>query len=466
MTKNDSFLALLDLQGAWFDGCKATMGNKAYMNCLGKILIKARIFWSVLSDVFQNQKLFPLQGILILGILFLCLSAGKCAVSIRSSGFLDAEMYSGKRVVQQESSRNSFTATVMSDGKWLLSVFPIHEKGDALHGTTNVIYMSFDGVDTFYCEYTEAVIELRNGKPTLVETKPISERRLQSYVSSGNYPFSPFDSQRRAHVLWLVYGIGHAMHYSGSNSIPLPWYPARSTPLAFGYRMDNNLTAIAPYFPKNITFVRDFSLDLSNEDDELLRPEMDVPQSSTSLAGRKEDLNIRKLKWKEGELAGSLTVEGQTNIAEFNVPTVVSIKTFASFGRLRRLYRVTVTNVVIETDGKISDEDFRPPVLTKLLVLDSRFRLRDSKKNIDFINYKLETAQKWLPMQTPELTNLFSAYAGNPTISSRKRSAFFLFSGKRIVLLVLISTLTALPIFCLGKFCFNKKQNVKANKNE
>jgi hypothetical protein len=400
-------------------------------------------------------------------VFLLFLSVSEAETVIKSSGILDAKMYSGKTVMQSESSKNSFISTVAVDGKWLLAIYPVYEKGNPLYGKTNVIYMAFDGIDTFFCEYTEAVIELKDGKPTLVTTKPISERRLQSYVSPGNYPFSPLDSQRRGHVLWLVYGLGHKIHDSGVKSIPLPWYPARSTPLAFGYRMDSSFSTSAPYFPQSIAFHRDFDLDLPNEDEELQRPEMDLARSGASFANRRDDLNIRKSKWKGGDLAGSLTVESRTNIAEFTVPTAVSIKTFASFGRLRRQYQVTVTNVLVEEIGTNSDEEFRPPILTKLLISDSRFRLRNAGKNVDFINYKLEKDQKWLAVQSPELTNLFMAYAGNDNFSSR-RSLFSRFSAKNIVLLVLVGTSAILLIILFRKFLFKqtKERMQKETKQE
>lgn len=389
----------------------------------------------------------------------------KAEMVIQTSGFLDAKMFSGKNVVQSESSRNEFTATLSMDGRWLLAVSPIREKGDPLFGTSNVIYMSFDGADTFYCEYTEAIIELKNGKPTLVATKPISERRLQSYASSGNYPFCPYDSQKRAQVLWLLYGLGQLIHESGHTNIPLPWYPARSTPLAFGYKMQCDLVTNRSFIPQKIEFHRDYSLDLTNEVAELHRAEMDAATDGISLSNRKEDLGIRKSKWANGDLAGVLVVETWTNVWGVSMPTAASVKTYASHNRLRRQYTITASNFSKVDVEEVAEDRFRPPILTKLIVSDSRFRFREKGKNVDFINYKLEQHQQWLPKNSTELTNLFMAYLGNPHFSSPKAHTS-LFSAGKFVLFFLIASSAVGLIVIARKFLPYQSRGGRNKKNE
>ena len=113
---------------------------------------------------------------------------------IVSSGFLNETTFNGKYSQQK---LHKFQATITDDGKWAFEVNPIHKTNDILFGKKDVKYMTFDGTDIYYCQYTEAVEGLRNGRPGIVNTRPIADQPQLAYISAGDYPFSPFDNDRQ-----------------------------------------------------------------------------------------------------------------------------------------------------------------------------------------------------------------------------------------------------------------------------
>jgi hypothetical protein len=366
---------------------------------------------------------------------------------ITTSGFLDVTMFDGSKPVPQESSSNEFRASVSSDGRWTLEVRPIYKKGDILYGKKDVMYQSFNGTDTYFCQYSEAVEGITNGRPGIIGTKPISDRSQLSYISAGNYPFSPFDAQKRTHILWLVYGAGKYIHDTKAGSLPLPWLSARNNLFSYGFRLKAELSPDSPYIPTTLQFIRDSQLDLQNENSEYSRPELDQPLNNEMFAILQDALKERKTIWHDGAIAGKLETGTFTNLYGFNVPLSFEFRTFTELGVLRRLFVATVTNVTGENaDEKSAQETFHPPVLVNRTVLDTRFRLRDSSRNIDSISYGLNEGEPWLSKDSDALQKRFKEYLNNPKLSARNRFSISSERTKRfwIVGLFLMSTISLL----------------------
>jgi len=383
-----------------------------------------------------------------LGIVF----NGRGEDVVISSGILNETMFNGKNPVPNESSKNEFQATVSTDGRWFLQISPIHGINDPMYGKKDTIYMSFDGSDTYFCQYSEAVIGITNGRPGLIGTQPLSDRSQLSYISEGNYPYSPFDSQKRAHILWLVYGAGKSIHDSKQENMPLPWLAARWTPLSYGFRLESDLSPNLPYIPISLRFIRDSKLDLQDENNEYSRPEIDIPEDKEGLLRQQDELNQRKTKWHNGANAGILKTGVFTNISEFSMPLTFTFTTFLSSGNPRRLYEATVTNVVIRQIDEVAQKGFQPPILANLSVLDTRFRFRDASHNVDKIYYKIDKNESWQPKDSPELQKMNVAFIKSPSISARTRFSILSDKLKRLIIGGIFLIVTLVPVIFLLRF--------------
>ena len=334
--------------------------------------------------MIRTSLLFTELLVLVAGVF-----NGRAENGVTSSGILRETMLNGNKVVRAESSTNEFSATITSSGKYFIEMRPIHRKGDPLYGKTDIMYLTFDGTDTYYCQYSEAIIDITNGRPAFVGTKSISDRRQWSYISAGNYPFSSFDSQSRTHILWLVYGSGQYIHDQTPQSIPLPWVPARYSLLSYGFRLHSMLSYEPPYIPTSLEFIRDSRLDLQDEKGERERPELDLPDDRAALVEWQSELQVRKIRWHDGAVAGQLKTGAFTNANVFNVPLEFTFNTFLPSGKSRRTYEATITNIATkQIHSGFSTNAFLPPVLSKLAVQDTRFRFRDQATNVNNIYYR------------------------------------------------------------------------------
>lgn len=366
-------------------------------------------------------------------------------------GFLDLQFFSapGRRVLSMCSS-NAFTASICTDGRYAFEVRPIYQTNNLMAGKEEAFYMTYNGTDTFFCHYTEAVQGFKEGRPAIVGTKPIEEAGQMAYVSAGAYPFAPYDPQSRCQFLWLAFGAGAYLRTAHTNDVPLPWIPARWNLLAFGFRWDCTAAERAPYTPSLIKFVRDTSLDLREPADEFRRPELVAPNADSWYKEWKGQLQDRLSRWEQGLLAGRFEAESFTNVNGLATPQSFTLKVFRPKSRsednVRRFYSAAAT-AVASLDPR---EPFLPPILgKKLWVDDSRFAYSDKKRKVDEIYYSLAPNASWKSRDDPELQARFASarYSARSVLRSRNHdrnvrliavAALFLFSAAPLVAYVLM----------------------------
>ncbi len=361
-------------------------------------------------------------------------------------GFLDLQFFSGpgKRVLGMCSS-NAFTASICSDGRYAFEVRPMHKTNDLMAGKEEAFYMTYNGTDTFFSHYTEAIQGLKGGRPAIVGTKPIEETGQMAYVSAGAYPFAPYDPQSRCQFLWLAFGAGAYLRTAHTNDLPLPWIPARWNLLAFGFRWDCTAAERAPYTPSLIAFVRDTSLDLKESADEFRRPELVAPNADSWYQQWKGQLQDRLSRWEQGQPAGRFEAESFTNVNGLATPQSFTLKVFRPKSRsgdnVRRFYSAVVTAVAV-LDPR---EPLLPPILgKKLWVDDSRFAYSYKKRKVDEIYYSLNPNASWKSRDDPELQARFASARDSARSVLRSRNhdrnvrliavaALFLFSTALLV---------------------------------
>jgi len=368
----------------------------------------------------------------------LCLSSLALAKSedgLTASGYLTVTSFGGSgKVISQWSSTNYFQVSISSGGQYLIKVHPLNEEGDTF-------YLTYDGTDTFFVRYREATVDVNQ---KIIDRESIEKKVNPAYISSGNYPFVPWDEQKRAHILWLVFGAGEYLHNSGTNTMLLPWIPARWSLLSYGFHVEDKLSAELPYIPKELQFVRDYKLDLASDSLEMERPELDSPSGDPWIKKWKSELQERRKNWTNGFVAGKLESGDFTNQNGLSIPLSFSFQAFHPqwVHKLRWKYDGIVTNVTSLTSG----ESFQPPIISVVGAEDSRFRFRDANKSLDGVNYPVTATNSWPPHDSLDKQKLLQA-----GLASREVSARFVYGdvrNKRIIIITMVMIFAlSLPVF-------------------
>jgi hypothetical protein len=373
-------------------------------------------------------------------------------------GIIKFQMYAGEHsVVRGMSSTNVFQLSLNQRGCWLMEIHPLYAKNSSMSGKVDTIYLSFDGTDTYFCHYTEAVTGLTNGQPSIVMTEPIDSRMQEAYVSEGNFPFCPFDNQARGNILWLAFCAGEYLYDTKTNTIPLPWIPARQNLLAFGFRVDADLSANLPHAPTHLEFLRDKRLDKADLAGELDRLELNKPFDDKWVESLKRDVLDRDNMYKDAAVAGELTPANFTNAYGFEVPLTfdfrVFIPTMIKSDHVRRLYSGMVTNIAVLSESV----SFRPPISANMHVHDSRFRHRDNAHQLDEIIYPMATDGHWMATNDAILTTNYNDQL--QWVSSKRFNYGHATLVRFIGTIVMALTAASLPIFFLWRFIRRKSRS-------
>lgn len=333
-------------------------------------------------------------------------SIAYCVDGVTMKGVMEKRAFvteTNGTVTPQWDKRFSFIVSISKDGRWAIQVNSLQEK--------DTIYLTFDGEDTYFVRYQEKILGITNGTVSVVAVKPIDQQVSTAYISSGNYPFVPYDEEERGNLLWLVYGSGNYIHNLKTNTMPLPWATPRWTPLAYGFRFEDELTSTSPYFPHYLKFIRDSKLDLK-DDEEMNRPELDG-KGPDWISHLMSELQERKNKFPDGYVRAELKVSDFTNYSGMELPIAfifeANVPVFNNAATLSSHTTGKVTNV----DDLDPNESFYPPILGTLSVGDSRFRYQDQTHKLDVINYGLRVGEKWKQKSDPILQVHFREDLGN-----------------------------------------------------
>jgi hypothetical protein len=278
-----------------------------------------------------------------------------------------------------------------------------------MYGKQDTYFLTFDGSDSYFCHYTEAVDGISNQRPAIVKTVPVQESDQTAYISAGNYPFAPGDSQKRAHILWLSLLSGMTTRESKTN-LPLPWIPARWDLMAYGFRWDCQMSDKFPFAPLKISFVRDSNLDFSDVEKEFSRPELNNANSDEWFKRWNGEIEERN-RWKDGMVIGVLDSNNFTNRNEVTIPLNSTLTVYVpkskTLDKTRRMYSIEVESV-----ADLADETaYRPLLMGKrILVDDSRFRSSSETHKTEEVYYKLKSDGAWKAKDDPELKALFGAF--------------------------------------------------------
>ena len=316
---------------------------------------------------------------------------------------------------------NAVSLAINRDGRWFIECRRLYPVGDAMYGKEQVEYLSFDGSDCYHAQYSEANRTLQNDELVVASTTPIKSKVNDTYISKGNYPASPFEgvTEEFVHVLWIMCGAGEAFHADPAREIPLPWVPERWTPLAYGFRSEADLSSTPPYIPRQFRFIRDNRLDLPNFEAELDREQLDKSHNGPWLVRLKADWKRRQTEWPPGFMAGQFKASLFTNLNGMDIPLSFVFEDYdprlLAPGKLLDRYAAVFTNIMPAP----ADQSYRPPLLSKIVVTDSRVRFRDDNKQVDKLLYRLKTNDHWMAVSDPFLTNRLFALSTDPQFTAR-----------------------------------------------
>ena len=248
--------------------------------------------------IWMTRKYFVICMLLDL---FAATAIGHCESGVTANGLLSFQMFAAKNVlVRSMYSTNTFRASLSTDGRWALEVHPLYNTNDVMYKKNETIYLTFDGVDTYFAHYTEAVKGMVQGRPATIGTQPLETRGHEAYISSGSYPFAPGEQQKRVHMLWLIFGAGRYIRDSSIETMPLPWVAARWSLLSYGFRIGSVLSDDPPYVPRQLKFIRSKQLDRTDTTDEWSRSELNNPLGDEEYRYGMKDLNQRLEDFNEG----------------------------------------------------------------------------------------------------------------------------------------------------------------------
>jgi hypothetical protein len=356
-------------------------------------------------------------------------------------GFLVTTFYSGGVTADGEAQHNPGVTNdvriiVSRDGRWAFESHGHHAVSDPMFGKKDAKYMTFDGTDCYFARFTEADIGMKDKRRgSFLGTTPITSKVNVGYLSKGNYPASPLDnaSEKYLQILWIGFGAGSAIHADPRKEIPLPWLSERTLLLAYGFRLEADLSDDPPYIAHHLRFMRDTNLDLPSFEAEINREQLDKP-SDSRMRLWKEDLEERKTRWTNGFVAGELRASNFTNWHGMTLPLAFVFDDFdprlTASGKLADRYAGTITNVMDAPPG----QSYQPEVLAQLKVFDSRIRFRDDKRQIDAMAYMLPS-NTWMSANDPRITQAFRNLLKDPdsarfptaAIRSRRMVAIFVF---------------------------------------
>ncbi len=320
-----------------------------------------------------------------------------------------------------------------------MEIRPVHEEGDAIH-------MAFDSTDTFHVRYRQAVLDSHDD---IIDIQPLTGRLLPAYISGGNYPFVHSaatypEKQKRSHILWLLCGAGNYLRQGNKEIMPLP--PHSSSISDYGYRMEHELHSLPPYIPRRLKTIRSPDLDLP-DDEEMERPELDEPSNDQQVADRKEALQKRKNIWK-GTIKDSFEASDFIETNGMAIPHSFSFRQYIAWRETgilppcQSLYRGIVTNLT----SLPATTAFRPPIRGDLHVDDARFKIRNSERALNHLNYTLTAPTNWPSVTDTNLVQLAKSLlmtkraTGKYTTPFRRRMQV-------VIILAIITGMLFLPYY-------------------
>ncbi len=258
--------------------------------------------------------------------------------------------------------------------------------------------MRFDGTNIY-----TLITDVGNSPPGYT-----NKFEVYGYVYSGQF-YLPED-QDSVHLFlpWMAFHLSPQMiqdsfEHNGVIEMPMPWGWSRFSLGSYGYKW-----IIKPpdsdRIIQRIDVVRDVTLDLKTEEDELRRAAVDYP---FTIAERNEVL--RQLQYRKNEVLNDFVLVSYqcTEIVHTNDISIPSATHFISFYPNFKTkgsivigeYTLDVDQVKLLHNANISD--LIPPA--KTFVFDFRYQATNSRTKFNYASYTLNAGEQFKSDKDPEL---------------------------------------------------------------
>jgi hypothetical protein len=356
------------------------------------------------------------------------------AESIEVIGEYDAANYNPASQAHERYQGTEVHATFVaeiSEHGWLISVSNI-DNG-------NVSQLWFDGTNTFTLNKMELGIS--------------SDKQLVATVSPSKYYIPGNEDFIDISFPWLVYGLSPEI-ISSSPNIPLPWLVPRYHPDAFGYKWIFSPSSDGRFVAR-CEVVRDQTLDLTNKEEEMLRPDLIYPDTVM----QRDSYIIGINSWKDipsGFVAADYKCEKWQQTNGWSIPIVATARYYWPDFKL-------YTNAWFEghlNANKIIAYDYPvnlPKPTSAIKVMDFRYREFNGTRLYRGARYTLKAGDSWKSSNDPALL----AEAKNYLKHGPRYDALSIRPMQRIIIWLVFWALLLIPCAVVLYSKYKQKNKIK-----
>ena len=198
------------------------------------------------------------------------------------------------------------------------------------------------------------------------------------------------------HMLWYTYALSRkaiSTNKAGVVAVPLAGSLPRENPGAYGYRWDIDFSDDGR-FPRSFEVIRDQTLDLSSEKEEMLRPELDYPETLGSYNEYLSNLQHRRSLPSGWVKARFSCVDWyRTNGVIIPIGSICEAHLYSTKPPIRpwREIKLTATDVV----SRDSTESLVPQITAATHVTDYRYKRANESRIFAFAEYDLRPGEHW-----------------------------------------------------------------------
>jgi len=377
-----------------------------------------------------------MQGFFIL--LFFTPQLSLAIESIEIQGDYDAANYNPASEAHERYQGTEIHATFVvkiSDHIWFISVSNVD--------TGDLSQLWFDGTNTFTLNKIQ--LGVSNDKQYVATVSP------SKYYIPGNKDYMDISFP------WLVYGLSPGIVSSnnlGLVDIPLPWLTPRYHPDAFGYKWIFSPSSDGR-FVADCKIVRDQALDLANNEEEMLRPDLVYPDSVM----RRNSYIIGINTWKyipSGFVAADYKCEQWQQTNGWSLPIAATARYYwPDF----KLYTNTwfeghlKANKIVVYDHAVN----LPQPANTIQVVDFRYRKFNGTRLYWSALYTLKAGDSWKSANDPVLLSEAKHYLSH----GPRFDDFSPGGGKRIIIWLVFVALLLMPSTAILYSKHKQKNKIK-----
>ncbi len=303
----------------------------------------------------------------------------------------------------------------------------------------------YDGTNTFtFVPYTTPFFTPAKVKPG------------ETFVTITRSPYflSAVSDWPRIYIPWIVYGLNPELvikNADGSVEIPLPWETSRIKESAYGY--DWKITPSQDgRFVARCEIIRDRKLDLSTPGRELLRLQLDYPDSVDD-----KDYRLKTLEYRDSPPSGFTNTTYECSSWWITNGWVIPIKAkLIQFDHAYKFAWSTQSLVVDSVQIQNNDSPLLGPPAGTTVVHDYRYKKSNDSRIFKYADYTLTTGENWKGPNEPTLLE-----KANDWLKHGRRYDWYEYSPQHILAWIIAVLFLLLPaVFVLIK---KTQQNRKNN---